>query len=333
MAISTRLRAHLRSNAVGYVALFIALSGTAWAAGTIGSNDIKNNAINSKHIKNGEVRNADHHVPMTLSGTFDNIADPPPGKPGATLTVRNNGTGRGIRVTGAGSYGIEVGNITGADGIRVNDTTDDGIQMGNAPDYPSYGFYIPSPGVSTYGLWPNTANTSGEWALFTVDNIEAGNVAAAAFTAVAKASGATSLRPGDVAEAGGLAAPLPGATSRLPRVERADAAGAVVGVVESRMELRRPPGKREQALESAPGPARAGDYVALTVLGVADVRVAGTGAISAGEPLAATSGAAAARRTTKVNGITVAEEAPTVGIALAAPDSQRGTVPVFVSPR
>ena len=37
----------------------MALSGTAYAAGKIGPNDIAKNAVRSKHIKNGQVKRAD----------------------------------------------------------------------------------------------------------------------------------------------------------------------------------------------------------------------------------------------------------------------------------
>lgn len=52
-------RAHLRQQCVGYVALFVALSGTAYAAATIGPAQIKNDAVRSRHVKDGEVKNAD----------------------------------------------------------------------------------------------------------------------------------------------------------------------------------------------------------------------------------------------------------------------------------
>jgi len=87
-------------------------------------------------------------------------------------------------------------------------------------------------------------------------------------------------------------------------------------------------------LRSAAGPARPGDYVRLTVLGVARVKVdAGQGSIQPGTRL--TSGArgrARALRTVVVEGVTLAESAPTVGIALAAPDAD-GLVWVLVNPR
>ena len=45
--------AHIRSNIIGYVALFFALSTGAYAAG------LANNSVKSKHIKDGQVKTAD----------------------------------------------------------------------------------------------------------------------------------------------------------------------------------------------------------------------------------------------------------------------------------
>jgi len=49
----------LRQNAIAFLALVIALSGTAYAAHRIGAQDIKRNAVRSPHIKNGQVKGAD----------------------------------------------------------------------------------------------------------------------------------------------------------------------------------------------------------------------------------------------------------------------------------
>lgn len=51
--MSERIRTHVRSNVVGYVALFIALSGVAYAGG------LKKNSVKSKQIKNGQVLSKD----------------------------------------------------------------------------------------------------------------------------------------------------------------------------------------------------------------------------------------------------------------------------------
>ena len=50
---------HVRENAVAWLALFVAMSGTAYAANTVGSADIIDESILSADIKNGEVKNAD----------------------------------------------------------------------------------------------------------------------------------------------------------------------------------------------------------------------------------------------------------------------------------
>lgn len=57
----SRLRPRRPSHGtvVAYAALFVALGGSAYAAATIGSSDIKPNAILSKHIKDGQVKSAD----------------------------------------------------------------------------------------------------------------------------------------------------------------------------------------------------------------------------------------------------------------------------------
>jgi hypothetical protein len=51
--MSKALRAHLRGNVVGYVALVVALSGTAYAAATVSSHDVVNDSLKSVDLKNG----------------------------------------------------------------------------------------------------------------------------------------------------------------------------------------------------------------------------------------------------------------------------------------
>ena len=47
---------HLRRNAIAYLALFVALGGTAFAATKIGSKQIKTNAVKARHIADNAVR-------------------------------------------------------------------------------------------------------------------------------------------------------------------------------------------------------------------------------------------------------------------------------------
>jgi hypothetical protein len=56
---ANRVSQYLRGNVLGLVAIFIALSGTAWAGATIGSSDIQDDAVLSRHIKDGQVKTPD----------------------------------------------------------------------------------------------------------------------------------------------------------------------------------------------------------------------------------------------------------------------------------
>jgi hypothetical protein len=51
--MSARLRSHVRNNVIGYLALFVALSGSAYAV------TAPRNSISSKSIRNGQVRSPD----------------------------------------------------------------------------------------------------------------------------------------------------------------------------------------------------------------------------------------------------------------------------------
>jgi hypothetical protein len=256
---------------------------------------------------------------------------------GIRLHVPNEG---GLRIGPSADYSLVISNTTGSDGVRIYDTSDDGIQIGSDPDYPNYGVYIPSPGVSTYGLWPNTANASGEWALYTADNIEAGNVVAHAFSLVAQVTGPDALTAGDVVAVISVADPLPGATSPLPLVRLADGGqfSGVIGVVDKRMVYEVAPGKEaegEMSLHSAAGPAQEGDYVSLIIYGVAQVKVADGATFAAGDRLTAAdiAGQVRALQTREIEGMVVTEGAQVIGIALAAPTAGQETIPVFVTLR
>jgi len=256
---------------------------------------------------------------------------------GIRLKVPSTG---GLRIGPSLNYSLVISNTTGSDGIRILDTGDDAIQIGSNPDIPNYGVYIPSPGVSTYGLWSNTSNALGEWALYTVDNIQAGNVLANAYSLVVQVTGNDSLSPGDLAAVDGVAEPIPGSNVPMPLVRLADATSysGVIGVVKSRMVWEAAPGKEaegEMSMHSADGPAQPGEYVSLIVYGIAQVKIDPTIQISPGERLTASDLAGMARplKTQDVNGMLVVEGAPVIGIALSAPVAGQETIPVFVTLR
>lgn len=286
---------------------------------------------------NGSFRAWTYYKPTTCETPPCNISDVDGWKlyaGGIRLAVPTSG---GLRIGPASNYSLVIENTTGSDGIRVLDTGDDAIQIGSNPDIPNYGVYIPSPGVSTYGLWSNTSNASGEWALYSVDNVQAGNVFAAGATQIARVGGDRPLAAGDIVAAAGFGSSAPGAHDFLPTVVPAaapDRLGAI-GVMRSRMVLVAKSGKEGDdayALESIAGEAVPGDFVALTVRGVTAVRIDPDEAVEVGQRLtvAEADGTTRPLRTRTLEGMAVTEGAPVIGVAVGAVDDKSGLLPVYV---
>jgi hypothetical protein len=232
----------------------------------------------------------------------------------------------------ASSHGLEVGNAQ-ADGVRITDADDDGIQIGDGTNFPNNGLFVPSPGTPGDTLLPNTADASGQWALFTTDDIQAGNVFASGHILIAVVGGNEPLSPGDVVAATGLAAAIPDGQSNLAEVRLATPEqGNVAGVVHSRMVLRTLPGKAgEQDLRSVDGAAQAGDFVAITVLGATQVKLQRGVTVQPGQRLVVGApGTVRPMQTRFVDGMLVTEGAPAVGAALQA--AGEGMVWVLVNP-
>lgn len=98
----SRLLVHLRRNTLGYAALVIALSGTAYAAAKLGPGDIADNAIRSKHIAPNKVKNKHaNHKSLSkrfgtgaLGGQVDDFAAG--GNVGRQVTIAPIGKGEGV---------------------------------------------------------------------------------------------------------------------------------------------------------------------------------------------------------------------------------------------
>ncbi len=256
---------------------------------------------------------------------------------GDGLFVCQTGTASGC-TPDTGRNGLEVGNAQ-SDGVHITDAGDDAIQVGQGTNFPNYALYVPTPGTGDITLWPNTAVATGQWALYTPDNIEAGNVFASAQTLVAVVGGDQPLTPGEVVSAAGLAEAIPGGHNPLAQVRLATPEQAnVVGVVHSRMALQPAPGKvGEEVLRSVDGPAQPGDYVAVTVLGAVQVKLqAGTTAQPGQRVTLGAHGAVRTLQTLKVQladgagTAEIAETAPTLGVVLQP--AADGMVWVLVNP-
>ena len=74
---------HLRRNAVAYLALFVALGGTSYAAlklpkNSVGGKQIKKNAVTGRKVKNGSLKAGDFAAGTLLKGDKGAPGDPGP---------------------------------------------------------------------------------------------------------------------------------------------------------------------------------------------------------------------------------------------------------------
>jgi hypothetical protein len=277
----------------------------------------------------------------------------------------------GVVVDSAALYGLYVG-ATGSDGVFVcatgnatscvNDDFNNGLEVGNAEhnglrvDYASasgvvvdraalYGLHVGATGLDgvyvdsavANGVYANTTDAAGEWGFYTFDKISASNVTAASFSLVAQVAPGEALEPGQVVAAVGLGASLPTSPQAVPLVALArDPSAGLAGVVESRLVVTTSlddEGNERVDLHSDPSPAGPGDYVLLTVAGVAYVRVDPGASIAPGTRLAVSDGLARTLETREVEGMLVSEGAPALGTALEASSPDKPLVAVFVSLR
>jgi hypothetical protein len=246
--------------------------------------------------------------------------------------------GRGVHVYSSDLEGLLV---SWADyhGLSIYSAGSDGVRVSNAG---ANGVFVNSAGQD--GVYANTTRSDGEWGFETPDKISGSNVALSSLTVIAQVTGDRALAPGDVVAAVGVTDPLPDSTVSLALVQLANAAtpSGIVGVVEGRMTLVHQPSDEDETdhdpipmLRSADGAAQPGDYVALTVLGVAQVKIAEKTEIEPGQRLTISdvAGRARALRTETLNGMVVSEGTPVIGTALAAPQPGQDTIPVFVTLR
>jgi hypothetical protein len=270
----------------------------------------------------------------------------------------NGATGFGGRFESSNNHGVYAtasGNFHY--GAHIESTNGHSVYVTGGDDFGDAGVYVDQvagDGVHVYaadnwGVYADTTASNNEWGLRTPDKLYVGTtmVSAGALTMVAQNGGQDRLEVGDVVAAAGVGAPFADSDVPIPLVRLADANySAVIGVVDSRFvveervsEVERD-GRVEQVItldsHSTEGAAAPGEYLLIVVLGAAEVKVdASAGAIAAGERLTVSEagGQVRALQTRMVEGMTVTEGAPSIGYALEAPDTESGTVLVFVTLR
>ena len=159
---STTIRKHLRSNVIGYAALFVALSGTAMAshpggADTISAGDIINNEIRTEDIRDANVTTADIHADSITGGKIINgevaSADVLDGSLGATdLGVDSVGTaelaGGSVGTFEIGANEVLSRNIAGGE-VNSVDIASDGVTGADIATGAVGGFEIATDAVSS----------------------------------------------------------------------------------------------------------------------------------------------------------------------------------------
>lgn len=243
-------------------------------------------------------------------------------------TFRVRATGGSEFVAGNGDFGLAVQNTDSGDGIRALSNTSSGSNWA--------ALYAINSGSSPAIF----ANSDGTYSgVFADDIYVAGNCVGCSLVFVAQNAGDAALEVGDLVTASGIAPALSEESEPVLLVRRADdAAVGVVGVVQSRAQIvaSEKYDQVAQSADKADGPVQPGDHLFIVVQGLAQVKVdASMGAIAAGQRLAATGmpGHARALKTVQVEGITIEEGAPLVGVALESQDAGQGLVWVLVTLR
>jgi len=232
------------------------------------------------------------------------------GTPPAVLpSVSNNG----FEVAGAEGNGLYVGAVGGT-GVGVVSAGYDGVYVGSAGHYAGY---------FNGAIWVSSCTNC-------------------ALTVFGRNAGNRTLAPGDVVAIQGIEAATLDNAPQLWKVAPAGGAGAVIGVVSGRAELDlawegQAPGKGQtgQRLVPRKGTAQPGEYLTIVVSGPMQIRAAakGAGAIQPGTRLVVgPDGLAGPLKTVVIDGVTLSESAPILGIALEAPNAA-GLVWVLVNPQ
>jgi hypothetical protein len=261
--------------------------------------------------------------------TYDGVEVVSAGNPSDwPISPSNNG----FEVRGAEGYGLYVGRAD-LDGVYVNSTAWHGLNVAGAG---VNGVYVT--GAGNNGVEAAGNNYAG---YFHGDIYVTGNCIGCALAVFSLNAGDQPLEPGQIVAIQGVEATTLDNTPALWRVVPAEEGTAAVGVVRGKAELDEAPegatlreGETGRRLVPRSGVAQPGDYLTLVIYGPMQVRVsAADGAIEPGTRLAVGKlGAARALKTVVVEGLTLAESAPTIGIALTAPDED-GLVWVLVNPQ
>lgn len=181
------------------------------------------------------------------------------------------------------------------------------------------------------------AGFSGSWAgVFYGDVTITGVCTGCTQAAFGVNNGQTTLQQGDLVTIEGIAPAAYSNALQLWQVRQAQAGDPIVGVVHSAIQTRPDQETGQEILMPGTSDIAPGDLLSIIIFGPAPVRVDATaGDLQAGMRVtAAANGRARTLQTVEVNGVTLNEAAPVLGIALEAGDTDGdGLVWVLVNPQ
>jgi len=238
----------------------------------------------------------------------------------------------GIKVDNPGTHGVDIYD-SGGEGIQITGAALNGIKVTSA-DYDGINATGHDDGVHAI-----TTDYQSEWGVYTPDKIRADmGYSGTKMNGIGKFVGNGTLEKGDlVCIAGGYEEDALGRkTLPVVYVEKANPsnAGKIFGVVDYKVQIEEKQLKDESEPERnfkyQEGNIATGDYLSVTVLGTADVKIEPGEPVKPGETLTVGNNGARKVKITKVNGISVAENTGILGKALEN-SSGKETVKVFVN--
>ena len=278
----------------------------------------------------------------------------------------NSAGASGVAVNSAGSKGLFIGS-TGAEGVYVDRADDDGftvcragavtctgtdyenvngLDVGTAEDYGARvlnagraGFRIDNPGTNGFyaydagdsGVWIRTASN---WAGYFGGNINVtGSCTGCIIATFGINNSQVNLQPGDIVTSVGISPGQVDNAQMLLQLQPATAGQPLVGVVAGRAELHTSGEDGSTVLVPREGTALPGDFVSLIIYGPVPVKANTT--FNIGDRVTVSEeGQLRALQRVEVNGVQLAEAAPSLGMTLEAEDGDGdGLVWVLVNPQ
>ncbi len=177
--MASRFSSHIKGNAIAYVALFIALGGTSYAAiklpaNSVGNRQLKANAVTTGKVKNGTLRRSDFKAGQ-LSGTLGPRGVAGPTGPAGPVGSLGGNLPSGVTLRGRFEAG-DGGPGGNASGDIVSESISFGARLATAPTRT----IIPAPATSGNAQCPGTVTdpeaAPGQLCIYVGETVNLGGI-------------------------------------------------------------------------------------------------------------------------------------------------------------